>query len=127
MLYYRNIEEKKSQYSQVQQHTVSQPHSASEILTVFRNKGFRPYELTKTCLADVNVIALSYFYVFEPTIRTAFLKNLDFPLEKTILIARANTTKKSYPHHSQRNMFCRLYAATSQRQWKNEQHICVVQ
>lgn len=94
MLYYRNIEEKKSQYSQVQQHIVSQPHSASEILTVCRNKGFRPYELTKTCLADVNVIALSYLYVFEPTIRTAFLKNLDFPLEKTILIARANTAKK---------------------------------
>jgi DNA excision repair protein ERCC-2 len=32
------------------------------------------------------VIALSYLYVFEPAIRTAFLKNLDVPLDKTILI-----------------------------------------
>lgn len=85
-LYYRNIEEKKSQCSQVQQHIVSQPRSASEILTVCRNKGFCPYELTKTCLADVNVLALSYLYVLEPAIRTAFLKNLDVPLDKTILI-----------------------------------------
>jgi Rad3-related DNA helicase len=32
------------------------------------------------------VIALSYLYVFEPTIRTTFLKSPDVPLDKTILI-----------------------------------------
>lgn len=85
-LYYRNIEEKKSQCSQLQQRILSQPHSASEILRACQNKGFCPYELTKTCLTDVNVIALSYLYIFEPTIRNAFLKNLDLPLSKTILI-----------------------------------------
>ena len=84
--YYRNIQEKKNQYSQVQQRIVSQPNSASEILRACKNKGFCPYELTKACLADVNVIALSYLYIFEPTIRNAFLKNLDSPLSKTILI-----------------------------------------
>ena len=84
--YYRNIEEKKSQFSQVQQSITFRPCAASEIHRICRSKGFCPYELVKVSLADVKVIALSYLYVFDPLIRNAFLKSLNTPLDKTILI-----------------------------------------
>jgi len=84
--YFRSIEEKKRHYLEVQQRITFLPHSASEIQRICRSKGFCPYELVKDSLEDVNVVALSYLYVFDPIIRTAFLRNLDIPLSRTILI-----------------------------------------
>ncbi len=84
--YYRTIQEKKREYFETQERITFQPHTASEIQRTCRNKGFCPYELVKDSLEEVNVIALSYLYIFDPVIRTAFLKNLDTALGKTILI-----------------------------------------
>jgi DNA excision repair protein ERCC-2 len=84
--YYRTIQEKKREYFETQERVTFQPHTASEIQRTCRNKGFCPYELVKDSLEEVNVIALSYLYIFDPVIRTAFLKNLDTALGKTILI-----------------------------------------
>jgi DNA excision repair protein ERCC-2 len=84
--YYRTIHEKKRQYLETLERISFQPHTASEIQRSCRNKGFCPYELVKDALEEVNLIALSYLYVFDPVIRTAFLKNLDTALGKTILI-----------------------------------------
>jgi DNA excision repair protein ERCC-2 len=84
--YYRKIEEKRRQYLETQQRIAFQPYNASEIQKICRSKGFCPYELVKDSLEDVRVVALSYLYVFDPVIRTAFLKNLDVSLRKTILI-----------------------------------------
>jgi DNA excision repair protein ERCC-2 len=84
--YYRRIEEKRRQYLETQQRITFQPYNASEIQRICRTKGFCPYELAKDSLEDVRVTALSYLYVFDPVIRTAFLNNLGVPLSKTILI-----------------------------------------
>jgi len=84
--YYRNMKEKIDEYSQVRQLIISSPCKASEIQKICREKGFCPYELVKTLLTDVNVIALSYLYIFDPLIRAAFLKNLETPLRKILLI-----------------------------------------
>jgi DNA excision repair protein ERCC-2 len=84
--YFRNIEEKKDEYFEILQAITFRPYKASEIQKICRIKGFCPYELTKASLADVNVAALSYLYVFDPVIRNAFLKNLDAPLNRIILI-----------------------------------------
>jgi DNA excision repair protein ERCC-2 len=84
--YYRNIEEKESQYLGVKKRISIHPCTAAEIQVICQRKGFCPYELVKTLLADINVVALSYLYVFDPAIRTAFLKSLDLPLKKAILI-----------------------------------------
>lgn len=84
--YYRNIEERTDEYFEIQQQIASRPHSASEIQKICLRRGFCPYELVKASLADVNAIALSYLYIFDPVIRSAFLKNLDTPLNKIILI-----------------------------------------
>ncbi len=84
--YYRNMEERTDEYYEIQQRITSLPCKASEIQKICQRRGFCPYELVKASLADVNVIALSYLYIFDPVIRNAFLKNLDTPPHKIILI-----------------------------------------
>jgi DNA excision repair protein ERCC-2 len=84
--YYRNIEERADEYYEIQQRIISHPCKASEIQKICQRRGFCPYELVKASLADVNVAALSYLYIFDPVIRNAFLKNLDTSMHKIILI-----------------------------------------
>jgi DNA excision repair protein ERCC-2 len=55
-------------------------------MRICKKKEVCPYELVKSVLSDAKVIALSYLYVFDPTIRNAFLKNLETEPQKIILI-----------------------------------------
>ena len=84
--YHESIEEKSDECFEIQQQLVLSPCTASEIQRICRRRGFCPYELVKSSLADMNVVALSYLYVFDPAIRGAFLRNFETPLNKTILI-----------------------------------------
>ena len=84
--FYTNMEEHPEDFLHVQQQITSRPCKASEIQKICRKKWLCPYELVKASLSDVNVIALSYLYVFDPAIRNSFLKNLDSQLDKVILI-----------------------------------------
>jgi DNA excision repair protein ERCC-2 len=84
--YYKNADEQTYEYLQLQQQIATRPYKASEIQRVCRKREVCPYELAKASLSDIKVIALSYLYVFDPVIRAAFLKNLDTPLQKIILI-----------------------------------------
>ncbi len=84
--FYTNMEEQPEDFLQVQQHITSRPCKASEIQKICRKKWLCPYELVKASLSDFNVIALSYLYVFDPVIRTSFLKNLVAHFDKVILI-----------------------------------------
>ena len=84
--YYTNVEERTYDYLQLQQQVASRPYMGSEIQRICKKKEVCPYELVKAGLSDVKVIALSYLYVFDPVIRTAFLKNLETELQKIILI-----------------------------------------
>jgi DNA excision repair protein ERCC-2 len=84
--YYRNASEQTYDYLQLQQQITVRPYKATEIQRICQKKRLCPYELVKASLADINVIALSYLYVFDPVIRNAFLKNLDSELQKVILI-----------------------------------------
>jgi len=84
--YFHSIEEREDEYSDLQHQLTLHPCTASEIQRICRRRGFCPYELAKSSLADVNVVALSYLYVFDPVIRGPFLRTLETPLSKTILI-----------------------------------------
>lgn len=84
--YHRNPTQEKYDYLQLQQQISMRPYKSSEIQYVCRKKSICSYELVKSSLSDVRVIALSYLYVFDPVIRTAFLKSLDSQLKKIILI-----------------------------------------
>jgi DNA excision repair protein ERCC-2 len=84
--YYTNVDNRTYDYMQLQQQISSRPYMGSEIQRVCKRKEVCPYELVKNALSDARVIALSYLYVFDPQIRTAFLKNLETELHKVILI-----------------------------------------
>ncbi len=84
--YFENTEKKEDEFSSLQQEITSKPYKASEIQRICRKRGFCPYELVKSVLPDVNVIALSYLYVFDPVIRHVFLKSLATSLDKIILV-----------------------------------------
>ena len=84
--YYVNVDERTYDYLQLQQQIATRPYMASEIQSICKKREVCPYELVKSALSDAKVVALSYLYVFDPVIRTAFLKNLETELQKIILI-----------------------------------------
>ena len=84
--YYTNVNERTYDYLQLQRQVASRPYMGSEIQRICKKKEVCPYELVKASLSDAKVIALSYLYVFDPGIRTAFLKNLETELQKIILV-----------------------------------------
>ncbi len=84
--YFTNVDNRTYEYMQLQQQISSRPYMGSEIQQVCKRKEICPYELVKKALSDARVVALSYLYVFDPQIRTAFLKNLETELHKVILI-----------------------------------------
>ena len=84
--YYKNADQHGYEYLQLQHMIGTRSYKASEIMRICRKKHLCPYELVKSALSDVNVIALSYLYVFDPDIRTAFLKNLDTQMQRIILV-----------------------------------------
>ncbi len=84
--YFTNVDERTYDYMQLQQQVASRPYMGSEIQRICKKKEVCPYELVKNALSDCKVIALSYLYVFDPVIRTPFLKNLETELQKIILI-----------------------------------------
>jgi len=84
--YYENIHKNFERYADVQLHVLSRPCTFSEIREICRAERFCPYELTKFMISEVDVAALSYLYVFDPAIRSAFLKHLERPLHRVILV-----------------------------------------
>jgi DNA excision repair protein ERCC-2 len=84
--FYRSIGERVDEYSELQHQIAAYPCTASEIHGIGRKKGFCPYEIIRSSLADVNIIALSYLYLFDPVIRAAFLRSLEIPLSRAILV-----------------------------------------
>jgi DNA excision repair protein ERCC-2 len=84
--YHTSIDDREDEYSELRDQIIAHPCTASEIHRISRRRGFCPYEVIRSSLADIDVIALSYLYVFEPVIRGAFLKSLETPLSKTLLI-----------------------------------------
>lgn len=84
--YYRSIGDRSEEYSELQYKISVHPCTASEVHRIGRRRGFCPYEIIKASLVDVKVVALSYLYLFDPVIRAAFLRSLETPISKTILI-----------------------------------------
>ncbi len=84
--FYKSADQRSYEYLQLQQMISTRSYKASEIMHICKKKNLCPYELVKSALSDVNVIALSYLYVFDPDIRNAFLKSLETQMQKVILI-----------------------------------------
>jgi len=84
--YYEKINANSDRYADLQLHVSSKPFTAPEIQEICRDEGFCPYELSKLLVGEVDVVASSYLYIFDPAIRGVFLKNLEKPLSRILLI-----------------------------------------
>lgn len=84
--YYENIEKNEERFADVRAHVSFHSYKATEIQEICRAEDFCPYELTKKMLAEVEIVALSYLYVFDPAVRGAFLKHLEKPLNEVVLV-----------------------------------------
>jgi len=60
--------------------------TAIEITDVAKSKSMCPYELAKRLAKVVDVVALSYLYVFDPWILEVFVPDLGTPLSKMVLV-----------------------------------------
>jgi len=84
--YHNNIEMKSERSIDLQLHIAENAYTATEIQELCRKEKFCPYEIAKLILSEINVVALSYLYVFDPGVRSAFLKQLQRPLDKLLLV-----------------------------------------
>ncbi|MCL2475759.1 ATP-dependent DNA helicase [Candidatus Bathycorpusculum sp.] len=84
--YHTNVQNRSWEYLQMQQEISRRPYMGSEILRSCKKKELCAYDLVKGAISEARVIALSYLYVFDPIIRTAFLKNLETELSRIILV-----------------------------------------
>jgi DNA excision repair protein ERCC-2 len=84
--YYQRMSGDVDRYTELQAHISSSTYTSAEIREICRVEGFCPYEVTKLVVGDVDVTALSYLYVFDPAIRSAFLQRLEKPLKQIVLI-----------------------------------------
>ena len=66
--FYTNMEEQPEDFLRVKEEIISRPHKAAEVQQICKRNHICPYELVKAALPEMNVIALSYLYVFDPAI-----------------------------------------------------------
>ncbi len=60
--------------------------TAPEIVKLAESKSMCPYEMAKRLAKVVDVVALSYLYVFDPWILEVFVPDLGTPLSKIVLV-----------------------------------------
>ncbi|MHA2025618.1 MAG: helicase C-terminal domain-containing protein [Candidatus Thorarchaeota archaeon] len=60
--------------------------TAPEVTKIAKSRSLCPYELTKRLAKVVDVVALSYLYVFDPWILDVFLPDLETPASKMVLV-----------------------------------------
>jgi len=84
--FYENLDRNAERRSELQLVFESRPFMATEVLEICKHEKICPYELTKLCLGQVDVVALSYIYAFHPIIRGSFFKHFNKPISDFILI-----------------------------------------
>lgn len=60
--------------------------SAPDMIKIGKSRKMCPYELAKKLAKTVDIIALSYLYVFNPFILATFMPELETPLSKMVLV-----------------------------------------
>ena len=60
--------------------------TAPEIVKIASSRSLCPYELTKRLAKVVDVVSLSYLYVFDPWILEVFIPDLETPPSKMVLV-----------------------------------------
>lgn len=84
--YYSNIDDAGRIVRGLVDDFLSVPVAAFDLISRSKENELCPYELTKLLLPNVNVVALSYAYLFNRQIRDTFMKKLGRSLSHYVLI-----------------------------------------
>ena len=85
-VYYENIRKNLKPFFKMQRLLLSRPFLAGEIHELCKKEVFCPYELSKCLINSVDVVSISYVYLFDLDIRYSFLQGYTNPLSKVILV-----------------------------------------
>ncbi len=72
--------------SELEHYFLEKPTTGAEFLEICQNEEICAYELARRLIQKVDIIALSYLYIFDPSIRDNFLRYIERPLHECILI-----------------------------------------
>ena len=72
--------------SELEHYFLEKPTTGAEFLEICQNEEICAYELARRLIQKVDILALSYLYIFDPSIRDSFLRYIDRPLHECILI-----------------------------------------
>jgi len=84
--YYSNIDDARRIVRGLVDDFLSIPVAAFDLISRSKENELCPYELTKLLLPNVDVVALSYAYLFNRQIRDTFMKKLGRSLSQYVLI-----------------------------------------
>lgn len=84
--FYTNLDDKAREARSLIGQFTSSPAAAFELIERARRSELCPYEITKLLLPNVDVVALSYAYIFNSGIRESFMKKLGRPISQYVLI-----------------------------------------
>jgi DNA excision repair protein ERCC-2 len=84
--FYNNLDDKAREARSLISEFTASPSAAFELIEKARKSEFCPYEITKLLLPNVDVVALSYAYIFNSGIRESFMKKLGRPISQYVLI-----------------------------------------
>ena len=83
--FFGNISERNNA-AELQRMIATNPVSAEELIKMCRDDEFCPYEVAKDALGNVKVVAASYTYLFDPSIRPLFLRSMHADLSDLIIV-----------------------------------------
>ncbi|PIU14599.1 MAG: DNA repair helicase [Hadesarchaea archaeon CG08_land_8_20_14_0_20_51_8] len=84
--FFENMDERGDMVAELQQTIATNPTLAEELIETCRDEEFCPYEMAKGALGDVRVVAASYVYLLDPSIRPLFLRNMHADLSDLIIV-----------------------------------------
>jgi DNA excision repair protein ERCC-2 len=84
--FFENMDERSGMVDELQRAIATNPTLAEELIETCRDEGFCPYEVARGALGEVRVVAASYTYLFDPSIRPLFLRNMRADLSDLIIV-----------------------------------------
>ncbi len=84
--YYNRMNERLPHLQNILKVLRTTPSSSTEIIELCEESKLCPYELILTLIEDVEVVASSYQYIFNPSIRDIFMNKISRGLDEILLI-----------------------------------------
>lgn len=84
--FFEKIQNEPWYIAELEHYFLEKPTTGAKLLEICQNEEICAYEFARRLIQRVDIIALSYLYIFDPSIRDNFLRYIERPLHECILI-----------------------------------------